>query len=194
MHPPPQRLSVIALAIGIALPTLSLAQQLQDQPPPAQEPIEQRMLDVEARLRTLSDRVDLLERRAVTAGVPTATGAGTGQATGANAAGVVWTLDAQLTDSPLRVTHKEFDRDRGRVDLLLQITAPLQDPEHWDAVGSEVPVMLRLRGADGVEQVQAFTLARGNRIEPGAFVHLIADIDPARAAAAGQFIIAPADN
>ncbi len=99
-----------------------------------------------------------------------------------------------VTDSPLRVTHKEFDRDRGRVDLLLQITAPLQDPEHWDAVGSEVPVMLRLRGADGVEQVQAFTLARGNRIEPGAFVHLIADIDPARAAAAGQFIIAPADN
>jgi hypothetical protein len=54
-------------------------------------------------------------------------------------------------------------------------------------------VMLRLRGADGVEQLQNFTLARGNRIEPGAFVHLIAEVDPALAAAAGQFIIAPAD-
>ena len=113
---------------------------------------------------------------------------------GATAAGIIWTLDARVTDSPLRVTHKEFDRDRGRVDLLLQITAPLQDLALWGEVGGEVPVVLRMRAANGVEQVQAFTLARGKRLEPGAFVHLIADIDPAHAAAAGQFIIAPADN
>ena len=204
MHHPRQRTSVIALAIGIALPTLSLAQPLPDQPPPAlaspalpspaQESIEQRMLEMEARLRTLSDRVDMLERRAVTAKTETTTSATTGTGTSATAAGIIWTLDARVTDSPLRVTHKEFDRDRGRVDLLLQITAPLQDLERWGEVGGEVPVMLRLRGTDGVEQVQNFTLARGNRIEPGAFVHLVTDIDPARAAAAGQFIIAPADN
>jgi hypothetical protein len=199
MHHPRQRISVIALAIGIALPTLSLAQPLPDQPPPAlpspaQEPIEQRMLEMEARLRTLSDRVDMLERRAVTAKADTTTSATTSAGTSATAAGIIWTLDARVTDSPLRVTHKEFDRDRGRVDLLVQITAPLQDSEHWGEVGSEVPVTLKLRGVDGAEQVQAFTLARGKRIEPGAFVHLIADIDPARAATAGQFIIAPADK
>jgi len=150
---------------------------------------------MEARLRTLSDRIDLLERRAATAAANnTAISAGTDHATSATAAGIVWTLDARVTDSPLRLTHKEFDRNRGRVDLLLQITAPLEHPERWDEVGTEVPLMLRLRGADGVELAQAFTLARGNRLDPGAFVHLIADIDPARAAAAGQLIIAPADN
>ena len=107
---------------------------------------------------------------------------------------MVWKLNPGVIDSPLRVTHKEFDRSRGRLDLMLQITAPLPEPQRWGTVGNEVPVELRLRAADGADYVQALTLARGNRLEPGAFVHLHADIDPARAATAGQLIIEPADD
>ncbi|MGB5736483.1 MAG: hypothetical protein WBM40_18780 [Thiohalocapsa sp.] len=150
--------------------------------------MDQRMLELEARIRTLSERVDVLERRAVTA----ETGAESAMARGAD--GVVWKLDPGVTDSPLRVTHKTFDRKRGQLDLMLEITAPLQQPQRWGAVGSPVPVRLRLRAADGDEYVQALTLARGKRLEPGAFVHLHADIDPARAAAAGQLIIEPEDE
>jgi len=54
-------------------------------------------------------------------------------------------------------------------------------------------MLLRMRGAYGIEHVQALTLARGNRLEPGAYIHLQADIDPARSVAVGQFIIELAD-
>lgn len=187
-----QSLSVITLAIGIALPSLSSAQTDPEQRPPALQSMQQRLLELEARLHTLDDRLDRLEQHAVTAGA--SAGVEAGQASSTTVAGIVWTLDARITDGPLRLTHKEFDRNRGRVDLLLEITAPLQDPARWDEVGGEVPVMLTLRGVDGTEHARAFTLARGQRIEPGAFVHLSADIDPARAATAGHFIIAPTDD
>jgi hypothetical protein len=205
MHHRRQPLSVVALAIGIAMPSMSSAQPSPEQQTPARETparetIDERMLELEAQVRTLSERVELLEQRAVTAGPRASAAAGTGSgsrsglASSTSGAGIVWSLDPGVAGSPLRVTHKEFDRNSGRVDLLVEITAPVQDPQRWDEVGGDVPVMLRLRSADGAEHVQAFTLARGKRIEPGAFVHLIADIDPARAATAAQFIIAPTDN
>lgn len=184
MNPARQRTSLVVLALCVTLPTMSDAQPSMDQ----------RILELEARLQVLSERIDLLEQRPATDGPSTPPSAQLGaDSTSADASGVVWTLGTRLADGPWRITHKAFDRGRGRVDLLLQITAPLQDPEHWAKVGGEVPMLLRMRGAYGIEHVQALTLARGNRLEPGAYIHLQADIDPARSAAVGQFIIELAD-
>lgn len=175
---------------AVTLITLGIAQPLMAD---TEQQLRERVQQLEAQLRTLSSRVEALERRAITADQGGAGTSATADAAG-DAGGVVWSIDDGVADNALRMSYKEFDRSRGKVDLLLEITAPLKEPRRWNRAGQEVPIRLRLRSADGTESLQALTLARAGRIEPGAHLHLRAEIDPAVAAAARQVIIEPASD
>jgi hypothetical protein len=150
--------------------------------PAAADPaLEARVQSLEAQLRTLTARVAALEQR----------GAGETASTGIDEApaAIVWTLGDLVAGTPFRITHKQLDVDGGRLDLLLEITAPLAEPTRWTAPGSEVPLAVTLRDAGGHASRHGFRLARGASAEPGARLHLSTSIDPARAAAARQLII-----
>ncbi|KAA6182974.1 hypothetical protein F2Q65_16760 [Thiohalocapsa marina] len=147
---------------------------------PAQ-PTDERLSELERQVSALAQRVMALENdRGATTLPPTD--------------GIVWQVGDALGNGVLKIAYKQFDPTSGRLEMLLQITAPLQEPERWTAVGAEVPLTATLRSADGSEISQAFRLARGGSTEPGAHLHLIAEIDPARAAAARQVILGAPGN
>jgi hypothetical protein len=177
--------------------------------PPDPTALAARMRELEAEVTRLVARVDALERRLATPVADPAGASGMGGAAGVPAApvftppalddsgvlvpddGLVWTFDPFADGSPLAVTYQGLDRAAGRVDLLVRITAPLPDPAAWGKVGAPVPLRLISRQADGAGTAAAFMLARGGRTDPGAHLHLTATLDPARAAAARQLLIAP---
>jgi len=150
-------------------------------PAAAQPPVESRLQAMEAQLRTLMARVEALERR------------GSGESANADAdedpGALVWTPGEVVAGSPLRITHKELDLDAGRLELLLEVTAPLAAPALWSTPGAEVPLAATLRDAEGSASTHRFRLVRGSSTEPGARLHLSTAVDPARAAAARQLII-----
>jgi hypothetical protein len=141
----------------------------------AQTP-EERIELLEAKLQALTERVTVLEDQVA--------GAGTASADD----GVVWQLGPGLGGRPLRVSHKSLDAAHGVVELLLEITAPLADPARW-RVGVEAPVALTLRAPAGGERRLPMTLLRGAKLEPGAHLHLFAEIAPALLAGATQLRI-----
>ena len=57
-----------------------------------------------------------------------------------------------------------------------------------------MPLAVTIRTADGTEHHSVFKLARASRLEPGAHVHVQADLDPAQAAAARQLVIGHTDS
>jgi hypothetical protein len=150
-----------------------------------QQAMAERVLQLEAQVRALTERLSALEHGGTQA---SAAGAVDGQVIVADS-GVVWLIDDYVSSSPFRVTHKEFDATRGRIELLLQIAEPLDDPTQWRTANAEVPLAVTLRGAGGEEARQRFVLGRGTRTEPGSHLHLHADIDPAWAAAARQLVV-----
>jgi hypothetical protein len=150
----------------------------------AEPSLDARVLALETQLRALTARVEVLERRGGE-GEPAAQG---------DEGGIVWTLGAIVAGEPFRITHKQLDARGGRLDLLLEITAPLGEPMLWVDVGKAVPLAVTLRDADGVASVHRFTLTRGSSTEPGGRLHLTTEIDPARAAAARQVIIEPTQD
>jgi len=164
----------IILAGIVSLPSLALAES----------GLDARVLALEAQLRTLTARIEALEQRG---------DAGESAAQG-DEGGIVWTLGAIVAGEPFRITHKQLDARHGRLDLLLEITAPLGEPRLWVDVGKAVPLAVTLRDAEGAASVHRFTLTRGSSTEPGGRLHLTTEIDPARAAAARQVIIEPTQD
>lgn len=150
----------------------------------AEQTVDQRLTVLEQQVRALTQRLKAVEGR-------TATPAGNPEH---QVQDVVWSFDAYLDSSPFKVTYKRFERKSGKVELLLQITAPLERPDVWTGVGRPVPIGLTLRTVGGAEGRAGFTLKRGGGVDPGAFLHVQAQIDPARAAAAGQLIIGHLDR
>lgn len=176
-------LSAALLAALLAAPATALADQDADHD--ADHPITARVLQLEAQVRALTERLSALER----AGAAQHTAASAEAQPGVADSGVVWLIDDYIGNSPFRVSHKEFNAAQGRIELLLQVTAPLNDPAPWSTPGARVPVAVTLRGADGEQARQHFMLGRGTRTEPGSHLHLYADIDPASAAAARQLVV-----
>jgi len=166
----------------IALALLALAPAAGSAEPRA----DARLSALEARVAELEARIAALEQR--------------DQARDSGEAdpdtGLVWTLADDPALGAFRISYKQLDAGTGRVELLLEITAPLEDPARWAgpgvAPGTPVPLQVRLRSPDGRETIAPLTLIRGTSADPGARLHLGASVDPAPAAAARQLIIEPA--
>lgn len=136
-----------------------------------------------SRLQALEQRVDDLARRLQ----QLESGAVTQAATSATPkpGDIHWSFDAALSRGPFNVTHQSFDRGSGRFDVLLKIVAPLPDPSPWQVeAGAPVPVVARIGLADGTaSESLVFRLARGPKLDPGAVLHLEAQVPPEQAAA-----------
>jgi hypothetical protein len=158
------------------LPLLAAAVAL---PAAAEQTDAARIELLEGKLQALAERVAALEAHR---GQPAAAGGGE----------VVWLLGEELRGRPFRIAHKALDVDDGRLELLLQITEPVPGADRW-ILGEPAPIRLTLRAADGGERLSYMTLLRGASFEPGRHLHLLAEIDPAVAAAASQIFIEHAD-
>ncbi|WP_295888355.1 hypothetical protein [uncultured Thiohalocapsa sp.] len=134
---------------------------------------------LEAKVRVLTERVTALE-------------ADRGDTAASEPGGIAWVLGDDLRGRPFRIAHKALDLDDGRVELLLQITEPVQATERW-MLGGPAPIRLILRAADGSERHLYMTLLRGASFEPGRHLHLLAEMDPALAAATSQIVVEHAD-
>ncbi len=160
------RLPAVAVA---ALASVALLE-----PAAAEQTSEQRIERLEAQIRALTDRVAGLEADR--------------SAAAAEDRDAPWLLGDDLRGSPFRIVHKTLDADRGRVELLLQITAPVAAPERW-MPGGPAPIRLTLTAPDGRDQSLYMTLLRGASFEPGKHLHLLAELDPSAAAAASRLQI-----
>ena len=167
--PPANALRLSALPL-LAL-TLAAGSALAAQTP------EERILLLEAKLNALTERVQALEG----ATAPEA-------ASQPDNTGVAWPFGAAVSGTPLRVSHKSFDINKGRLDLLLEITAPLPDAAAW-RTGNPSPLAVTLRSPAGTNRTLPMTLLRGARLEPGGQLHQAADMEPALTAAATQLQI-----
>ncbi len=131
-----------------------------------------RLAMLEARTELLTKRLDHLEQAAPSTDQ---LGAATTAAAATRAdSGIAWRLGAGLEGDPLRVAAQTFDQRRGRIEVLLEIQAPLPDADAWPRQpGRQVPVIVIARDNSGaVAAEQALTLMRGPSQEPGAYLHL----------------------
>jgi|GEM_PF-4878041 len=144
--------------------------------------------DLAARLALLEERTEVLTKRlaqveqarlasttgdqsAAALSSPTLVSATTAISTDTT---VAWRLGSGLQGDPLRVAAQSFDQRRGRIEVLLEIQAPLPDADTWPRQpGRQVPVIVIARDNSGaVAAEQALTLMRGPSQEPGAYLHL----------------------
>jgi hypothetical protein len=129
---------------------------------------------LEARLEGLNRRVQALETLLRESG-PLASAAPTvkGEPT--------WELDDYSRTSPFQVLQRSLDRQSGRLDLLLDVVAPIPDLADWNSAarGEAVPLMLIADTADGAAAAPVpLQLERATRLEPGARLHLSARLEP----------------
>lgn len=136
-----------------------------------------------SRLQALEQRVDELTRRLQ----QLESGASSGGSVSApsKTGDIHWSFDAALSRDPFNITHQSFDRGSGRFDVLLKVVAPIPDPTPWQVPsGAPVPVVARIGLADGTaSESLVFRLARGPRLEPGAILHIEAQVAPDQAVA-----------
>jgi hypothetical protein len=134
-----------------------------------------------SRLQALEQRVDDLVRRLQ----QLESGAGASAPAAPKPGDIHWSFDAALSRGPFNVTHQSFDRGSGRFDVLLKVVASIPDPRPWQvAIGSPVPVVAKVGLADGTaSESLVFRLARGPKLDPGAILHLEAQVPPEQAAA-----------
>lgn len=129
---------------------------------------------LEARLEGLTRRVQALETLLKEPGPITAAARSVkGEPT--------WELDDDSRTSPFQVLQKSLDRQSGRVDLLLDVVAPIPDLSDWDSVarGEDSPLMLIADQGEGRPAVPvSLRLERATRLDPGARLHLSAQLEP----------------
>lgn len=91
-----------------------------------------------------------------------------------------WRLGPGLGGDPISIVEKTFDERSGRVEALLRIEAPLSDIDAWPRLpGQPVPILLEARDSSGaIAFSQPMTLLRGTSLEPGAYLHIGADLPP----------------
>jgi len=76
------------------------------------------------------------------------------------------------------IAAQTFDQRGARIEVLLEIKAPLADANAWPRQpGLQVPVTLIARDSNGaVATEQPLTLIRGASQAPGAYLHLGAEL------------------
>jgi hypothetical protein len=91
---------------------------------------------------------------------------------------VAWRLGARVDGEPLRVAARSLDPARDRVELLLEIKAPLDDAPAWPRQpGQPTPVSMVVQDSGGaVIAEMPMRLLRGLRHEPGSYLHLGAQL------------------
>lgn len=134
-----------------------------------------------SRLQALEQRVDDLARRLR----ELESGPGASTPAAPKFGDIHWSFDAALSRGPFNVTHHSFDRGSGRFDVLLKVVTPIPDSLPWQvAIGAPVPVVAKVGLADGTaSESLVFRLARGPKLDPGAILHLEAQVPPEQAAA-----------
>lgn len=95
-----------------------------------------------------------------------------------------WTFDPPFDGTGLTAVHYALDPKTGTLDLLLRIEAPLADPAAWSR--PNVPVIAVVDDGSGSLVRAGFKLLRGQRLEPGASLHLRGRVPIAAAAKAGH--------
>ncbi|SDW21001.1 hypothetical protein [Thiocapsa roseopersicina] len=181
LSPSTLQLALIGL-IGLALVGPSTVANAQPSTRPEVDPATAPQVDPSS-LRALEQRVEELERRVERMGSAPSSG---GSASAPSKTGDIhWSFDAALSRDPFNVKHQSFDRGSGRFDVLLKVVAPIPDPTPWQVPsGAPVPVAARIGLADGTaSESLVFRLARGPRLEPGAILHIEAQVPPEQAAA-----------
>jgi hypothetical protein len=98
-----------------------------------------------------------------------------------------WRLSPGLGGDPISIVEKTFDERSGRVEALLRIEAPLSDIDAWPRLpGQPVPIQLEARDTGGaIALSQPMTLLRGTSLEPGAYLHIGANLPPRVASRVG---------
>ncbi len=143
---------------------------------------------LEARLEGLTRRVQALETLLKESGRGSASApAPKGEPT--------WDLDDYSRSSPFQLIQRNLDRKNGRVDLLLDVIEPIPDLRDWATVPRGEPVPLQLTpdtGDAGASIPVALRLERATRFEPGARVHLSAQLEPSVAKRVRQIRVAHA--
>lgn len=144
--------------------------------------LETRLATMEVRLARLSKQVEQLQKDALPTGPSPAQPASqralqTAVASSSDDA-VAWRLGVEVDGEPLRVAAKSLDRAQDRVELLLEITAPLNDAKAWPRQqGQLAPVSVFVKDSGGsVIAEMPMTLLRGLRREPGSYLHLGAQL------------------
>jgi hypothetical protein len=93
----------------------------------------------------------------------------------------IWEPDEYCDGDPFRIIQTNLDRESGRVDLLLEVVAPIPDRAAWESVprGDTVPLTLSASEADGGPASEiSLRLERATRFDPGARLHLSAQLGP----------------
>jgi hypothetical protein len=137
---------------------------------------------LEARLEGLTRRVQALE------GLLASSPPGGVAATVAKGE-PLWEFDDYARETPFQVIQRSLDRDTGRIDLLLGVTAPIPDLAAWAELekGAPVPLHVIHGPIDGPPASPLpLRLERGAVLTPGARLHVSAHLEPAVARQARQ--------
>lgn len=151
---------------------------------------ETRIDGLEARLEGLTRRVQALETLLKESGLGNA-------ASSAPKGEPIWELDDYSREDPFQVIQRTLDRETGRVDLLLSVTAPIPDLADWAKLekGAQVPLLLTLDLGDGQAASHLpLRLERATRLEPGSRLHVSAQLEPSVAKRARQIRVGHAST
>jgi hypothetical protein len=126
---------------------------------------------LEARLEGLTRRVQALENLLKESG--SAPPSVKGEAS--------WEPDEYSGSSPFQILQTSLDRESGRAELLLEVVAPIPDLAAWAAAprGHAIPLILTASQAErGPVTTVGWRLERATRFDPGARLHLSAQLEP----------------
>lgn len=133
-----------------------------------------RLDGLEARLEGLTRRVQALENLL--------RGSGSAETAAPSVKGEpIWEPDEYSGGNPFQVIQTNLDPESGQADLLLEVVAPIPDLPAWAAVprGDAVPLILTADQANGGPATAVrLRLERATRFDPGARLHLSAQLEP----------------
>lgn len=147
----------------------------------AAQPTELRLQRLEQQVEALTRRLEALEQGTAD---PLSTTPSAGTATGPT-----WTFEPPFDGTGLSAVHYALDTKTGDIELLLRIEAPLADAAAWSRSDGVMPVIAIVDDGADVPAQAVLRLLRGQRLDPGASLHLLGQVPVARAAKAGQIRI-----
>lgn len=139
--------------------------------------LKKRLVELEDKLDVLTHRLDRLEMSGGSSSGLKASVSPVPQSSSSSRK-VEWQFDDYLSGSPFRVTAMEVDKRRGSAEILLGVTELPADAAAWPTdAGQPVPLVLIARDSTaGVAAKLPLHLVRASKLEPGAHVHVRANL------------------